>query len=126
MESTLHGSLHFTSSFSSQKQPPEVMFYKKVVFKLFTIFTGKHLCWSLFQIKLLAFKRLQHRCFPVNIANFLRTSILKNICKWLLLFSCEHVFLETGLFDSFTGEKRIINLFHQKLSPIIFLVMFIC
>ena len=30
-------------------------------------------------------KRLQHRCFPVNIAKFLRTPILKNICEWLLL-----------------------------------------
>ena len=26
-------------------------------------------------------KRLQHTCFPVNIAEFLRTSILGNICK---------------------------------------------
>ena len=30
-------------------------------------------------------KRLQHRCCPVNIAKFLRTLILKNICKRLLL-----------------------------------------
>ena len=30
-------------------------------------------------------KRLQHRCFPVNIAKSLRASILKIICKWLLL-----------------------------------------
>ena len=30
-------------------------------------------------------KRLQHMCFPVNIAKFLRTPILKNICKRLLL-----------------------------------------
>ena len=30
-------------------------------------------------------KRLQHRCFAVNIAKFLRTPILKNICKWQLL-----------------------------------------
>ena len=30
-------------------------------------------------------KRLQHRCFPLNIANFLRTTILKNIYKRLLL-----------------------------------------
>ena len=30
-------------------------------------------------------KRLQHRCFPVNIAKFLRTPILKNICERLLL-----------------------------------------
>ena len=47
------------------------------------ISTGKHLCWSLFWIKLKAFriKRLQLRCFHVNIAKFLRTPILKNICK---------------------------------------------
>ena len=31
-------------------------------------------------------KRLQHMYFPVNIAKFLRTPILKNICEWLLLF----------------------------------------
>ena len=31
-------------------------------------------------------KRLQHRCFPMNIAKFLRTPILKNIYKRLLLF----------------------------------------
>ena len=30
-------------------------------------------------------KRLQHRCFPVRFAHFLRTPILKNICEWLLL-----------------------------------------
>ena len=30
-------------------------------------------------------ERLQHRCFPVNIAKSLRTSILKIICKRLPL-----------------------------------------
>ena len=30
-------------------------------------------------------KRLQHRCFPVKLAKFLRTPILKNICGWLLI-----------------------------------------
>ena len=29
-------------------------------------------------------KRLQHRCFPVNIANVLRIPILNNICELLL------------------------------------------
>ena len=32
-------------------------------------------------------KRLQRRCFPVKIGKFLRTPILKNICKQLLLVS---------------------------------------
>ena len=31
-------------------------------------------------------KRLQHRCFFVNIVKFLRTPFLKNICLWLLLW----------------------------------------
>ena len=33
-------------------------------------------------------KRLRHRCFPANIAKFLSTPILKNICKRLLLWMC--------------------------------------
>ena len=32
-------------------------------------------------------KRLQQRCFPVNIAKFLRALILNNICKRVLLSS---------------------------------------
>ena len=38
-----------------QKRPPEV-FCEKGVCKNFTNFTGKHLSWSLFLIKLQAFK----------------------------------------------------------------------
>ena len=65
--------------FELRSSHPEV-FYKKAVFRNFAIFTGKHLCWSLF-FKKLAFcqacnftkKRLQYRCFSVNIAKFLRT-----------------------------------------------------
>ena len=34
-----------------QKQPPEV-FFKKGVLKNFANLTGKHLCWSLFLIKM--------------------------------------------------------------------------
>ena len=32
-------------------------------------------------------KRLQHKCFLVNIAKFLSTPILKNICERLLLYT---------------------------------------
>ena len=31
-------------------------------------------------------KALQHRCFPVKFAKFLRTPILKNICERLLMY----------------------------------------
>ena len=58
------------------------------VLKNFVIFTGKHLCWSLFLIKLQAYKfiekRLQHWCFPMHAKKFLRTPILKNR-EWLVL-----------------------------------------
>ena len=57
------------------------MFYEKFSRK-------KHLCWSLFLIRLQASfikKSLQGRCFSVIIAKFLRTPILKNISKRLLL-----------------------------------------
>ena len=52
------------------------MFSKVDVLKNLAIFTGKHLCWSLFLIKLEAFRsrKLLKRdrntgFFPVNIAN---------------------------------------------------------
>ena len=45
---------------------------KKGVLKNSKNISGKHLRWSLFLIKLQDL-RLQHRCFPVSIAKFLRT-----------------------------------------------------
>ena len=61
-----------------QKQPPEV-FYKKGVLRIFTKFTGKDLCKSLFFNKVaglraatLLKKKLQHRYFPVKFIKFLR------------------------------------------------------
>ena len=56
-----------TSKYNEQK-----VFHKKAILKNFAIFTGKHLCWNFFFNK----KRLE---------KFLRTLILKNICKRLLL-----------------------------------------
>ena len=59
------------------------------VLKNFVVFTGKHLCGSLFLIKLQASKffekRLQHWCFLLHVRKFLRTPILKNISERLLL-----------------------------------------
>ena len=51
------------------------MFFKKAVLKNFARFTGKHLCWSHFLIKLQVF---MHRYFAVNIATFLRSAFLQN------------------------------------------------
>ena len=65
------------------------MFFKTDVLKNFAIFTGKHLCWNLFLIKFqnwrpafLFKKKLQHRCFSVNIAKFSITAFLLN---WVVL-----------------------------------------
>ena len=67
-----------------QKQAPKCS-VKEGVLKKFPNFIGKHLCWSPFLIKLQAFgQQLQHRHFPVKFANFLRTTISKNICERLL------------------------------------------
>ena len=63
---------------------------KKAVPKNFSIFTENYLCRSVLFNKVAALrpttlleKRLRHRRFPVNIAKFLKTRILKNICERL-------------------------------------------
>ena len=87
------------------------MFFKTGVLKNFAIFTGKKLWWSFFLITLQASvakhtlkilqceyrkifkiclvlevcnfikKRLQHRCFPVNIAKFSLTPFSQSFCE---------------------------------------------
>ena len=58
------------------------MFFETMLLK-FAIFTGKHLRWSLFLVKLQVWrhvtllKRDSNTCFSVNIANFLRKFQLK-------------------------------------------------
>ena len=68
----------------------EQAFNKKDVLKNFPIFTEKHLHWSLFldeNVDLQSWnfikERLQHRFFTVNIAKFIRTRVLENICEQL-------------------------------------------
>ena len=76
-------STHFQISTRFKSSRSHVFFKIGVVLKNFAIFTGKHLCLSLFLIKLQGFnfikKGLQHRCFPVNIAKFLRTAFLEHL-----------------------------------------------
>ena len=52
------------------------MFFEIGVLKNFAIFSGKHLCWSVFLIKLQACN------FPVNTANFVRTAFFKKSKDW--------------------------------------------
>ena len=65
---------------------------EKAVLKNFAIYTGKTPVLESSFNRLVGFKtcnflkkRLQHRCFLVNIAKFLRTLILMTICEQLLL-----------------------------------------
>ena len=63
-----------------QKISLSQMYFKIGVFKNFDIFTGKHLCWSVFLIKLQACifmnKRLQHTWFSCEYCEILRTAFL--------------------------------------------------
>ena len=74
------------------------------VLKDFVRFTGKHLCWSLFLIKLQACKsiekRLKHWCFPLHVSKFLRTPILIT-----LLFS--NLFVSDVFSQFFVNTKYI-------------------
>ena len=79
------------NSFLAMKLSHRRCSVKKGVLKNFAKLTGKHLSRVSFLIKLLGApatllkKRLWHRCFPVNFANFLRTSLLTEHLGWLLL-----------------------------------------
>ena len=58
-------------------------------------------------------KRLEHKCFPVKFAKFLRMSILKNICQLLLLIAVtrarlhNHFFLRLSL--SFYAVRKLLD-----------------
>ena len=61
------------------------MFFKIGSIKNSAIFTGKHLCWGLFLIKLQTPTQTPTEVFPVDIAKFLRIVFLYNTsggCFW--------------------------------------------
>ena len=75
------------------------MFFKIDFLKNFAIFTKRHpVLESLFNkaagLKAFDFfkERLQHKCFPVNIAKFLRTVIFMELLRWLLLIMENFIF----------------------------------
>ena len=75
----------------SRTSRPEV-FCKIGVLRNFAKFSGKHPCQGLFFNKVAGLRpatllkiRLWHRCFPVNFAKFLRTPLLTEHLRWLLM-----------------------------------------
>ena len=66
---------------------------KNGVLENFAKFTGKYLSWSLYFKKVVGLrpeslfkKRLQHRCFPLNLVQFFKNSFFKEHLWWLLLY----------------------------------------
>ena len=57
------------------------MFFKIVVLKNFANFTGKHLCWSLFLIKLQAHRQV----FSCEICEICKNIFFKEHLRWLPL-----------------------------------------
>ena len=84
------------------------MFYKIDALKNLAIFIGKHLCWRFFLINFIK-KRLQHRCFPVNIAKCLSTA-------FYIEYICEYEFFEFYAMLSFSLEAFLQDV--DKNNPI--------
>ena len=77
------------------------MFYKIDALKNLVMFTEEHLCWRFFLINFIK-KRLQHRCFPVNVAKCLSTAFHIEIyvnTSFLNIMLCYHFSLEAFLQD---------------------------
>ena len=91
----------------------------KIVLKDFAIFTGKHLCWSLFlkacnSIK----KRLRHRCFLWILRNCEEQLFIENI-QWLLLkkeIQKRKSFLWRSFKITTKKEKRLLESFSWNKS----------
>ena len=87
--------IFFTSYFQQvqeiQKQPSEVLYKESFSQKFRNIHRNTPVSESLFDIVVdleacnFIKKRLQDRCFSVNIMEFLKIPILKNTCEQLLL-----------------------------------------
>ena len=76
----------FLYEWRGQKHPLKV-FYKKAVLKNFVIFTGKHLCWSLFLIK------TPIQVFSCEYCKIFKNNYFENICQRLLLEETFKTFL---------------------------------
>ena len=90
----------------SERYYEKQVFYKKSCIKHFAIFTGKHLCWSIFLIKFIK-KKFQHIGFSHEYCKIFK-SIFREIKRFSILQKiCER------LFERFsTGTNNIIVTSH--------------
>ena len=100
---------------------PDV-FCKEGVLKIFTKFTGKHLCQSLFFNKFTGLrpetcnfikKIIWHRDFPVNFAKFLRTPFLTEHLQWLLLHVLDNIIF---FFHNFDKQGKTSSNYNARVS----------
>ena len=95
-------------------------FCVKSVPEKFAIFKEKHLCWSLFLITLQPFRpetlleRNFNTSFPMNIEEFLKATILKNICE--RLFLVKFLFFRELKELSRPQKHLVINLFQPNIQ----------
>ena len=100
------------------------------------IFTGKYLHWSPFfseviglQACIFVKKRLRHRCFSVNVANFLRAPTLKDIWEHFNTETVVNAFklIGNGIWTNFTEcTKWSVQNFISRYCNDRFFVTFSC
>ena len=62
-------------------------------------------------------KRLERRCFPVNISKFFRTPIMKNISEWLLL--ADAFITSEYIYPKQNESKKFMHLISKSLCIIV-------
>ena len=81
------------------------LFFKIGVLKKISNFTGKHLCWSLFdnvagpQASNFIRKSLKHRCFHLKVSKFLKTPFLQNTLGRMPLQTSRLTFFQKEVFQ---------------------------
>ena len=71
------------------------LFFQKIVLKNFVNFIGKHLCWSLFLIKLQAWNLPHHNCYyseAVVRTCSTKKRVLRSIAKFTRKHLCQSLF----------------------------------
>ena len=89
--------------------------FKIGILKNFAIFTGEHLCWTLFLMRPETFslkacnfikKRLQHRYFLVNIVNFFKNSFFYRTPP---VAASKKLFINLQTLNKCSKEKHLTN-----------------
>ena len=108
-DNMLHVNLWVINHLTYKKQPPKVV-YKKAVRKNFTMFMRKHLCWSVFSIKLQAFRPITLLKRESNTGYFL----------WILQNFQEHLFWRTSANGCFWHTHDIWHGTYNHITLVIF------